>query len=185
MDPQIGDASSDPDRPLWRDLVALPWRRYVAIGPNDPASIVAAIQRATAPPRQFWEARGSSPGFEGVVGQDGFTLHRVISYRNSFLPVIRGRISQSLMGSRVVISMRPSWFVLVFWIVWMSGVTAVLAVMLFVRRGVQNRPLGITVALGLFLFGYLLCAGSFGLEARRAIQMLRSLINNEGADSQH
>jgi hypothetical protein len=159
--------------------VGLPWRHYVAVSQKEPARIVAAIQNATAPRRQFWEARNSSAPFEGAVDQGRFTLSRIISYRNSFLPVITGQIIPVPTGSQVVISMRPSWFALVFWVVWMSGVTAFLAILLLLRRGVQNRPIGITVALGLFLFGYLLCAASFGFEARRAYQMLRNMIDDQ------
>jgi hypothetical protein len=149
------------------------------VSQNEPASIIAAIQNTTAPRRQFWEARNSSAPFEGAVDQGDFTLSRVISYRNSFLPVITGQIVPAPTGSQVVISMRPRWFALVFWIVWMSGVTAFLAILLLLRHGVQNRPIGITVALGLFIFGYLLCTASFGFEARRAYQMLRNVINDQ------
>jgi hypothetical protein len=163
-------SSSDPKSAMWRDLVALPWRHYEVTSPLNQAQIAAALQAATTLPSRwsgFWP-RTQSADFEGTVTPGGFTISRIIRYRNSFLPVITGHIDTIATGARVTISMRLSWFILVFWVVWMTGVASSFGFLLFKRQGVHNRVFGIAVISGMLLFGYLLCTMAFGLEARRA-----------------
>jgi hypothetical protein len=43
--------------------------------------------------------------FEGDISLQGFNITRIISYRNSCIPVIRGRFEPSDTGTRLVIEM--------------------------------------------------------------------------------
>lgn len=59
-----------------------------------------ALAAAVEPRKRFRFGRGRCP-FEGELGIDSFTLTRIISYRNSFIPSIRGRIITTSSGSTV------------------------------------------------------------------------------------
>lgn len=57
-----------------------------------------------------WLGRRDTGGtWYGVATYQGFKLHRHISYRNSFLPVISGTIRRTSTGSQVDIVMRLHW----------------------------------------------------------------------------
>ncbi len=166
-----------PEPPVWRELIALPWRRYEILTHMPPAEALAAISRVTG-------ARGSlrhpvwrrSGDFEGTVGPDGFEINRVIRYRNSFVPMITGKIASAPGGTLITISMRPWWFASVFWLFWMGFVAVFLVVMLLPKSDQHSQPMGALVALGMLAFGYLVCSVGFGLEARWARQILEKLL---------
>jgi hypothetical protein len=168
-----------PEPHLWGELLSLPWRRYEILSHMQPAEALAAIARVTAPGRSLWRHPLSRPvaDFEGAVGPDGFAINRVIRYRNSFLPMIKGRLEAAPVGTLITISMRPLWLVTIFWLFWMTFVAVFLAAMLLAKIGVQNRSVGILVGAGMLAFGYLVCSIGFGLEARWAKQMLEKLLS--------
>jgi len=174
MPPALG-----PEPPLWRDLVALPWRRYEIFSHLAPAEVVAAMRNATERRRWFRRPFRAVQGFEGIVAADSFLVSRIIRYRNSFLPFITGRVEPAAEGTKILISMRPHLLVLVFMAVWMAGPIAIVVFVLF-QRGPQGRSLGL-LASGMAAFGYLLCSISFGLEARRALKMLHKILLPSGA----
>src|SRR5215471_14027761 len=60
--------------------------------------------------------------FIGSVDRESFKLHRVIRYRNSFLPRISGKIHHSPTGTRVSVTMFMHPFVAVFMAFWLSVV---------------------------------------------------------------
>jgi hypothetical protein len=51
------------------------------------------------------DSRGRGFQFEGDVSPQGFDITRIISYRNSCIPVIRGRFERSNAGMSIVIDM--------------------------------------------------------------------------------
>ncbi len=54
-----------------------------------------------APPRSLFQARIYGKKFEGSVASDGFTINRIIRYRNSFLPVLNGRFKPHKKGTKI------------------------------------------------------------------------------------
>jgi hypothetical protein len=56
-----------------------------------------------APPRSLFQARTPGKEFEGSVASDGFTINRIISYRNSFLPILNGRFKPLKKGTKISI----------------------------------------------------------------------------------
>jgi hypothetical protein len=167
-----------PEPAVWSELLALPWRRYEILSHLQPGEALAAITRVTTPGRSIWRPfRAPATDFEGRIGADGFAINRVIRYRNSFLPMIAGRITPAATGTLIAISMRPMWFVLIFWLFWMTCVAAFFAIALFRRNGVQHRPDLVLLASGMFAVGYLICSVGFGVEARWAKQMLEKTLS--------
>src|ERR1700733_10296347 len=64
-------------------------------------------QPAGALPQTWEHGLFTSDGFEfeGDVSPQGFNISRIISYRNSCIPVIQGRFEPSATGTRIVIEM--------------------------------------------------------------------------------
>jgi hypothetical protein len=78
--------------------------KHLAITTNlsikDSAILIA--DNISAPPTSLFR-RSSGSGFEGSVSRDGFTINRIIHYRNSFLPVLNGRFSPHKRGTKIEI----------------------------------------------------------------------------------
>jgi hypothetical protein len=105
--------------------------------------------------------------FSGSVDRESFKLHRVIRYRNSFLPAISGKIDHSPTGTRVSVMMFMHPFVAVFMAFWLSMVALFLGITLG-----SSSP---SIALGpgaMLLFGLALTCGGFFPEAFKAKRLL-------------
>ncbi len=163
----------------WRDLVTPPWRRYEITSRWAPAEIVAVMQRITGP--RGWFGPQTSREFHGTVTADGFVVSRTLSNRNSFLPVIIGRLEWVPGGTCIRITMRLNWFVLAFWVFWMTAVTSGLLTVLIQARDVNGNLAPTLFPLGMLVFGYLVCSVLFGYEARRAKNMLDNLLRGDGS----
>jgi WD40 repeat protein len=83
---------------------------------QDPLSVVLdRLAAQVEPPRGFrlFVSQDHLP-YEGTVSEEGFKISRIIHYRNSMLPVIRGQFEQSLDQTAVQINMTLHPLVLVF-----------------------------------------------------------------------
>jgi hypothetical protein len=99
--------------------------------------------------------------FLGQVDGNTFTLMRIIRYRNSFQPLIRGAIEPRSSGSAVRLTMNINpltGFVIGLWIV-ASLVIGVVG--LFIHDNAAGRMIPFYMA----VFGYLVCMGPFAIEA--------------------
>src|SRR5450432_1343655 len=78
---------------------------------------------------EFWESfrlAGKAPDrvdppFIGIVQEDSFKLQRAIRYRNSFLPMVRGRIAPTPTGTRINVTMYIHPLVALFMMVFIFG----------------------------------------------------------------
>src|SRR5580692_4187355 len=104
----------------------MPYYSFHLNVPAQPGVVAERIRRIVSPAPTFWETLGSSwkrpraPGsaFLGSVENLSFKIRRNIQYRNSFLPIIWGKIVPSPSGSRVNVFMYMHPFSLVFMLVW-------------------------------------------------------------------
>jgi len=113
--------------------------------------------------------------FAGKVYDPKFKIWRIIRYRNSFLPIVCGRIDESV----IQITMRLHWFVAVFMALWLCVPTIFFILSFFGNffpivpeekiRWISMRP----IFLGFFIFGYVLCMICFNLEADKAKKILK------------
>jgi hypothetical protein len=143
-----------------------PYKRYELVSTKTPWEVEAAMRSAVDPSRFFGFGTPSRP-FEGEVGDRKFDVRRAITYRNSFLPQIRGKISGAAEGSRIAVTMRLHPFVLIFMMVWLGGVGAacLLIVTTAFRKG-GSPPLAALGPAIMFIFGWALSAGCFTFEAK-------------------
>ena len=118
---------------------------HTPLAPTEAAAALAAITQA--PRRRGWFAGPATPTtanqFTGSVSEEGFRISRTISYHNSFLPLIEGRLRATPHGSEVRLLMRLFYPVLAF----------VVLFILVVARMLAN--------VGLDLSGYMLAAPLF------------------------
>ena len=110
---------------------------------------------------------GSRP-FAGSFGAMSFKIMRIIAYRNSFLPVIRGTLSQGDVGTdvRLVMTLHP--LVALFMLVWCGGLARVAMSVIETSHAVAAVP-----PLLLCLFGIGLTIGGFIPEAFKATRLIR------------
>ncbi len=113
--------------------------------------------------------------FAGKAYDSKFKMWRIIHYRNSFLPVICGRIDESI----IHVVLRLHWFVAIFMALWLSFPSIFFILSFFGNslpippeekiKWISMRP----VFLGFFIFGYVLCMVCFKLEAEKAKRILK------------
>ena len=106
--------------------------------PYDPDEVRRRLVSAVSPGVNFWGTpkpsvgeSGQPPEFLGKVHDRDFKIRRIIGYRNSFLPIIRGTVVQKPGGGshvRLVMALHLAiaafmigWFGLLTWLLAISG----------------------------------------------------------------
>jgi hypothetical protein len=150
-----------------------------------PQQVAERVGAEVEPRRWIRLWAGGSKAFEGRVDEHGFEMSRIIGYRNSFVPILRGRIEPRDGGCAVHVTMDLHLFVKAFGAVWFSGVLLG-AIACTVATIVNGNPLGL-LAWVLPLFGFLLFTVPFGMEADTAEALLRAMLPDAdiGTDYRH
>src|SRR5688572_14966742 len=94
-----------------------------------PDEVARRLRRLLRAKEGFWESLTNAfdratdkPPFTGKVLDRTFMIVRAIGYKNSFLPVVRGRIDQQMEGgSTVRLRMTLSVFAMAFSMIWFGG----------------------------------------------------------------
>ena len=112
--------------------------------------------------------------FEGSVSENSFKIFRCIHYRNSFLPLIIGTIEKSDYDStlKIKINMRMAIPVIVFLVIWFTGV---LAGCLIVPFAGFPMPAALVPYI-MLVFGILLVIIPNKIEAKKAREKLEELL---------
>jgi len=119
-------------------------------------------------PRAVEPAEKPSPLFWGEVGGDSFRVRRKINYRNSFLPLVRGRIHPVIGGATVSVVMYLHPFVAAFMVFWLSAAVHFVWHNLSPARYMQ---------FGMFLlFPIIFTCGAFFFEALKARRLLEDAL---------
>lgn len=147
-----------------------------------PDEVAARLTAATEPVRWLrFRLLGSETGnrFEGTVGDDWFRVWRLVGYENSFLPVIRGRVTPSTRGSSVEGSLvlNPVMTVIVVILTALIALGGAQNIGPLLAGGPWNPPGWSQVLVIIFLWA--LCAGCFTYEARRSLALLHRVISAE------
>jgi WD40 repeat protein len=141
---------------------------------HDPLSVV--LERLAAqvePPKTVrWFLSQDHLLYEGSVSEEGFKISRIIHYRNSMLPVIRGRFEQSSDGTVVQINMTLHPLVLgflgFFYLTWYSIVAPI---------ALMSGWNGVTLLfIGLPLVILVVFAGAFWFEAQHSRRELTQIL---------
>jgi YD repeat-containing protein len=110
--------------------------------------------------------------FLGSVENLSFKIRRNIQYRNSFLPIIQGKIVPTPTGSRVNVFMYMHPFSLVFMMIWFGELVFIESKFIDVDIARSFLPIGMAV------FGLALSLGGFYFEALKVMPLLSEAIFN-------
>lgn len=104
-----------------------PYENYNLISPLKPEEAIKklAVVVVTSGPATLLSASKADKYYQGKLAGSGFKVSRIIGYRNSFRPLIKGEI-QDAAGSEIHIKMRMHKAVLIFCCIWIGGVLLVL-----------------------------------------------------------
>jgi len=132
-----------------------------------------------------FQSRNASKPYEGELIGDTFKISRIINYRNSFLPVIKGQITKSFGQTFVKVKMRPDILVLIFMSFWMGIVgLACIGVLIgtliyWINQGLSFVNLLLIVPFAMFLFGFSLLYFGFKYESKMSKAFLEELIEGK------
>ncbi len=155
----------------------IPYKKIIIEHSKTKAEISNIINNVTEP-CNFWTNRYSSKLFCGQCDTDSFKIRRIIRYRNSFLPIINGKIYDT----EVSVTMRLHHFASVFMLIWMT-----VAILTFI---VISALIAFSLYKGLFGFfpisfglifapvGFLMLKFAFWREVEKAELELKKLINS-------
>ena len=157
----------------------IPQETYTIYTSISVPEIKEQMMKYVEPKKMFRFFRGGSKYFEGDVSDSGFKLTRIISYRNSFLPIIKGSFEERASGLKVDVSMSMHPFVIAFMLFWFGGVGIGFITMLFsfIKSPTNFHPASLIPA-GMLLFGWVLVSVGFWPEARKAKEKLNEILNN-------
>jgi hypothetical protein len=119
--------------------------------------------------------KGFDKPYRGHINGSTFHIVRNISYRNSFLPEIKGTVSTFLGKTEVTIKMALNQLVAIFMILWLS-VVGIAAVVIGIGA-LRSRPTPASlIPVGMFVFGILLTILPFKYESAQSKRFLRELL---------
>lgn len=159
----------------------LPRMKFQIVSHRTPEEVRALLQSATDSGRTWSAARPKSKLFVGKVGETDFKVMTVPDgfVKNSFKPVIVGRIRTEGNQTVVDVRMRLIWFVFGFMAVWFSvPVFSFLVLLLALITGNSDGWMAVPVA-ALILFGQLLVRCGFYYPAKKARRKLEELLGKE------
>jgi len=144
--------------------------------------VVTRLHESVEPSKTFrftFFGGGSSMPYEGEIGNGYFEIKRIIGYRNSFLPQIKGTISRDTHGTTINVKMRLNMFVIVFLVIWFSGVGLGFVALLSSSLGEKEFDLTALIPLGMLLFAYLLSMGGFKFESHKSKKDLAEIFDGQ------
>jgi len=146
--------------------------------PAKKSDVIEMLKNKIEPIKYFrWFYTGN--GFEGKVYDDGFKIQRIISGRNSFLPIIIGKIKNTSTGSIIHIKMRLHYLVTAFMSIWLSmaGLFFILGISMYLQ---DNDSIFIALsALAMFFFGAILTWGVFWYEVNKQGPMIINIFSTD------
>ena len=155
---------------------ALPVDSFEIETTQSPESLVNLLSRHIEPQKLFRFGSRNHKPFQGSLSIDGFIMTRIIHYRNSFLPIIRGTFSPSPWGTKITIKMTLHPLVIAFMTMWLGSVGSMAVALCLAAIFSDDVAWPIPLApLGMFIFGWALTSGGFWYEARQTKKNLQQL----------
>ncbi len=168
-------------------MLLLPYECLIVethLSPEEVYRTLTSIVEPRRPRWGFWFFWSEHRPYRGKVSRDEFKITRIIHYKNSFLPIVKGRIQQEVGGSCVHITMHPRIDVLVFMAFWLGalgymGLSLVADIIISALWPDLIEPVFPSALLGIggmFTFGYVLLMGAFKFESIKSKSFFRELL---------
>ena len=146
-------------------------------------TLLAQLQNEVEAPKlfKFGVANNSySKKYIGTIHNNRFEIKRVITYRNSFLPLIKGEIKNDNNGSEINVKMSLNKIVQVFMSIWLSVVSVACFGILFglIFKNIFKIEPSFFMLIPFFMlvFGVLMVSFGFKLESKKSIHDLEEIL---------
>ncbi len=165
----------------------LPFENYVITTNLSVEEVVERLSFNVEPEKMFTLTflRSSSMPYEGNFDGNSFKISRIISYKNSFLPVILGEFKSFDGKTEIKIKMRMVIFVMIFMSFWL-GMVSLFCVGITIVGISQLKSIfqnGFSpfflIPYVMFTFGYLMTYLAFKYESKKSKQFLAELFEAE------
>ena len=158
----------------------LPYERLKIITALSSKEALTRLENVVEPKRYFRLLGSGSKPYQGNVEGSHFEISRIIGYRNSFRPMIKGDAQGEISGCSVYITMHPHIFVTAFMIFWLGGVGFFFFTFLYslVSSLTELHTTDHSLLLfpgGMFIFGYGKFLGGFKFESIKSKKFFREL----------
>ncbi len=154
-------------------MTFLPFETIVIETPLTKEEAISNLTKSIEPEKTFrFLNKSDTKHFEGQLRGNEFEIKRIISYRNSFLPIVKGRLQTIGTGTRLTVNMRVHVAVMIFMAVWFGFVGLFFVVSLL---GSEDNGETILLPLGMLLFGYALTMGGYLFESYRTKEILTDI----------
>ncbi len=166
----------------------LPFENYVLTTKLSAEEVYKRLSENIEPKKTFRLSKfnhNATKPYEGEISGNSFSISRIISYRNSFLPAIHGEISTFPGQTQIQIKMRPFTIVLIFMSFWLGIVGLICVGMLLMGffRIAEILKTGFSpillIPFGMFIFGCLLVNLAFKAESRKSKEFLAALLSGQ------
>ncbi len=160
----------------------LPYLEHTIITTKSPQEIHDIMQSVTSEKGE-WFSKPSGE-FMGKIGPYDFKIMRIINYRNSFLPVIKGAIKKGEGAYMVALKMQLhplTYALLVYWFGFTGLLLLIGILSLFI-----SMPTDRTIFLwtgGFIAWGQFISRGGFFSQAKKDIQRLEELLGSYDQDA--
>lgn len=161
----------------------LPFEALVYHSKLNKEELIAHLQNEIEAEKSFSFGAKSfsySKPYIGNIYNDRFEIKRAITYRNSFLPVIKGTIKNDLSGSKINVKMNLIDFVKVFMIIWLGGVSMgciASAYSLFFGYNTNSETgFFMFIPFIMLLFGIAMVCFGFKTESKKSITDLEEIL---------
>jgi hypothetical protein len=165
-------------------MLFLPFDNFTITTNLNPEQVSEKLSNVIEPPKRFrnsgiW-AKPPSKLYEGKISGYNFRINKIINYRNSFLPIIEGRICPDIIGCQIKIKMQLHMTVMIFMLFWLGNLlpTALSFIVAMIADNTINPLMGLA-PLGMCLFAYILCMSGFNWEAKNAKKFFYELFQSE------
>jgi hypothetical protein len=171
---RITGSDFEPDRLI--EFLRPPFRKFEFSTPMSTAHAARLLEEIVEPPRKWGLPTSAKRGyFEGRVAGSRFKIHRIVYYRNSFIPIIRGNFRRDGLGTMVTLNLRLVWPVVPVWL----GIILFLGWSSIAVDSHLAGSFGIRVLLlGMALLIYLVATIPFAIEVRIAMKRLLELLRS-------
>ncbi|OXA76324.1 hypothetical protein SAMN05444397_10147 [Flavobacterium aquidurense] len=122
-----------------------------------------------------------SKPYIGKTNSNRFEIKRVVNYRNSFLPVIKGQIKDGINGAKINVKMGLVDFVKVFMILWLGAVSlgcaGAIYSLFFTDTANSEAGFFMFIPFAMLLFGLAMVYFGFKTESKKSIKDLEGILH--------
>lgn len=116
--------------------------------------------------------------FEGSLRQDFFKVMRNTKYRKSYIPIIKGKISNQSYGTNVKLTIHAQPFTIVFYLIWMTLVIGFITMFLFTSLLNSMTLIAIPVLIIIIIVANISLNSGYTKEFEKSIRLIIDIIKN-------